>query len=46
MAAFSQYAIAASEEALDDAGWHPATQDEKDDMVRHHPSLLRSRHHN
>lgn len=35
MATFSQYAIAASEEALDDAGWRPTNQDEKDDMVHH-----------
>lgn len=30
MAKFTQYAVAATEMALDDAGWRPHTQEEKE----------------
>lgn len=30
MALFAQYAIAAAQEALDDAGWHPTRQDQRE----------------
>jgi 3-oxoacyl-[acyl-carrier-protein] synthase II len=33
MARFAQYALAASEEALEDAGWKPTGQDELESTV-------------
>ncbi len=34
MAEFTQYAIAAAEEALDDAGWRPTTDEDKEATVQ------------
>jgi 3-oxoacyl-(acyl-carrier-protein) synthase len=34
MARFAQYALAASEEALQDAGWMPSTFEQKESTVR------------
>ena len=34
MAKFAQYAMAAAEEALDDAGWKPTTCEEKEATVK------------
>lgn len=36
MAIFSQYAMAATEEALEDAGWKPSSEDDRESTVRHH----------
>lgn len=33
MALFAQYAMAATEEALNDAAWRPASSEEKDSTV-------------
>ena len=35
MSTFMQYAMAASSEALDDAGWHPNTDQEQEMTVTH-----------
>jgi 3-oxoacyl-(acyl-carrier-protein) synthase len=34
MAKFAQYAIAATEEALEDAGWKPTSEEDKEATVR------------
>lgn len=39
MAQFSQYAMAATAEALDDAGWKPTTDGQKEATVRMIPEL-------
>lgn len=35
MSTFMQYAVAASQEALDDAAWHPETLKEQEMTVRY-----------
>ena len=44
MSKFMGYAMAASQEALDDAGWKPKTEEEQEITVRHATSKQRSQH--
>ena len=41
MAMFAQYAMAASHEALEDAGWYPQNNDEQEMTVRPTNSVVR-----
>ena len=44
MSKFMGYAMAASQEALDDAGWKPKTEEEQEMTVRHAASKQCSHH--
>lgn len=40
MAKFAQYAVAATDEALEDAGWKPTKEEEKEATVRENRSRI------